>query len=124
MAGKVAAIDEELLQRPLGEISASQFLQVLGSMDQSSSDLVLLPDKKKYELWVDEAVIDKINVADLLEKIRGEKKKLELEKRTVIEHFKKYTEFEFDPEDLVTNPAIREQLVAEISTEVMRRLGR
>ena len=73
-------------------------------MDQSSSDLVLLPDKKKYELWVDEAVIDKINVADLLEKIRGEKKKLELEKRTIIEHYKKFAEFELNPEDLVINP--------------------
>lgn len=121
MATKRAAIDPDILDRPLGEISAADFVGALtGRLD--ARELTVLADKKKYELWVDETPIDKINVKDLVERIRGEKKKLELEKRPW-EYQKREIEFDFDPTKL-RDPVIREELVAEIVNEVVQRLGR
>lgn len=75
-----AAIDvEAALERPLGEISAAQFLQVLAHPKVSSASLGILADKKKYELWVEEGVIAKIPVGDIIRRVRAEKKKYELE---------------------------------------------
>ena len=36
-------------------------------------------DKKKFELWVEENPLPRITLGELLEKLRGEKKKVELE---------------------------------------------
>jgi hypothetical protein len=77
---RTAAIDPDaLMDRPLGEISAADFLQVLSNPRVRHPALAILPDKKKYELWVEEGPITKISVRELLERLKGEKKKLELE---------------------------------------------
>lgn len=123
MAERQAAIDKDIMKRPLGEVSAAEFLQVLNDSRLSSDVVALLPDKKKFELWVDEGGISKIPLGTLLEKIRGEKKKIELEKRLIVENFpKRMREFEVDPRHFM-DPHVREGLVEEIVTEVMRRVG-
>jgi hypothetical protein len=122
MAAKKAAVDPEVLGRPLGEISAAEFVGALSESRLAAHELTVLADKKKYELWVDETPIDKISVIDLLDAVRAEKKKLELEKRPW-EYFKRAVEFDFDPTRL-RDPVIREELVSEIADEVVKRLGR
>jgi hypothetical protein len=80
MARARAAIDpDRLMARPLGEISAAEFLQVLGHPSVRHPALAILPDKKKYELWIEEGPIVKISLGEFLERVKGEKKKLELE---------------------------------------------
>ena len=77
---RTAAIDPDaLMDRPLGEISAADFLQVLSHPSVRHPALAILPDKKKYELWVEEGPIVKIPVREFIERLKGEKKKLELE---------------------------------------------
>jgi hypothetical protein len=123
-AAKRAAIDQDVLDRPLGEISAVQLLDVLQQAKLSSEVMAILPDKKKYELWIDEGGVAKIPVGVIIERLKREKKKLELEKRFVIENFpKRYREFEIDPGTFI-DPVIREELVQEVVTEVMKRVGR
>lgn len=110
MARPRAAIDpDQLMKRPLGEISAAEFLQVLADPSVRHPALAILPDKKKYELWVEEEPIVKISVAEFLEKVKGEKKKIELE---VHPWFSK-----FPPVELEYG-----QLVEEIATVVEKRL--
>jgi hypothetical protein len=121
---RTAAISKDVLDRPLGELNAAEFLQALGTLRVPPQSLAILADKKKYELWIDEGTLPKVPVGELLEKLRGEKKKLELEKRLIIEDLpKRYTEFEFDPTRGI-DPVIREELVTEIVNEVVNRLGR
>lgn len=118
------AVDGDVLNRPLSEITAAQFLDVLQQARLSPDAMALLPDKKKYELWVDEGGLPKLSIGVLLEKLRREKKKLELEKRLVIEGFpKRFIEREIDPGDFI-DPAARDGLVQEIVGEVMKRVGR
>lgn len=119
-----AAISKDMLDRPLGELNAAEFLQALGTLRVPPQSLHILADKKKYELWIDEGTLPKLPVGELIDKLRGEKKKLELEKRLVIEDLpKRFSEFEFDPARGI-DPVIREELVTEIVTEVMNRMGR
>ena len=121
---RTAAISPDVLNRPLGELNAAEFLQALGTMRVPSQHLAILADKKKYELWIDEGNLPKIVVGELIEKLRGEKKKLELEKRLIVEDLpKRHTEYEFDPTRGI-DPVIREEMVTEIVNEVMNRLGR
>jgi hypothetical protein len=121
---RTAAISKDVLDRPLGELNAAEFLQALGTLRVPPESLAILADKKKYELWIDEGTLPKLPVGELVEKLRGEKKKLELEKRLIIEDLpKRYTEFEFDPTRGI-DPVIREELVTEIVNEVVNRLGR
>ena len=123
-AGMRPAIDREVLDRPLGEINAAEFLGVLHQAQLSADVMALLPDKKKYELWVDEGGTAKIPVGVLFERLRREKKKVELEKRLIVENFpKRRAEFEMRPEDFI-DPAVREQIVEQIVAEVQRRVGR
>lgn len=122
MATKRAAVDPDILDRPLGELSAADFVGALASARLAAPELAVLADKKKYELWVDETPIAKVPFKDLLDRVRGEKKKLELEKRPW-EYLKREVEFDFDPTRL-RDPVIREELVAEIANEVVQRLGR
>lgn len=118
------AVDGDMLDRPLGEISAAQFLDVLQHVRLSPDVMALLPDKKKYELWVDEGGVAKIPIGVLLDKMRREKKKIELEKRLLVENIpKRFVEREIDPGDFI-DPAAREGLVQEIVGEVMKRIGR
>jgi hypothetical protein len=81
MPGKArAAIDPDaLLDRSLSEISVADLIQAVSAGGLRDRSIVLLPDKKKYELWVDEGPILKLPLREVLEKLRGEKKKLELE---------------------------------------------
>ena len=81
MASKLtSAIDfEKTMHKSLGEISAAEFLELLQHPKLRVSQKVLLPDKKKYELWVEEGVISRIPIGVILEKLKGEKKKVELE---------------------------------------------
>ena len=74
-----AAIDlDGMMDRPLGELSAADFMQVLAH-PRVVAHASILADKKKYELWVEEGVITKIPLGEVLKKIRVEKKKAELE---------------------------------------------
>jgi hypothetical protein len=107
--GKAAITPDELLDRPLGDLSAAQFLQVLNHPKVSRADFQILADKKKYELWVEEDPILKINVGELLEKIKGEKKKVEKEIPDIIG-------------PVVNPPFERAELVEEIATLVELRM--
>lgn len=72
---------DELLARPLAELSAVELLDILRRDDIADrATIQLLPDKKKYELWVDEEPILRRSLGEVLKIIRVEKKKLELEK--------------------------------------------
>jgi hypothetical protein len=75
-----AAIDvDQILDRPLADISAADFIRALNHPRISHTLRPIIADKKKYELWVDEGGIGRIPLKELLEKLRGEKKKAELE---------------------------------------------
>ena len=77
---RYAAIDlDEIADRSLGDLSAVEFLQVLSHPKLTTTQRLTLADKKKYELWVEEGPILKVPIGEILAKLRGEKKKLELE---------------------------------------------
>jgi hypothetical protein len=85
---RYAAIDlDEVIGRPLGELSAIEFLQVLSHPKMGFSEVSILADKKKYELWVEEGPIAKLPIGEILAKLRGEKKKVEYELPPWIRHF-------------------------------------
>jgi hypothetical protein len=107
--GKAAISPDELLDRPLGDLSAAQFLQVLNHPRVSQVQFHALADKKKFELWVEEDPILKISVGELLEKIKGEKKKVEKEVPDIIG-------------PVVNPPFERAQLVEEIAALVEQRV--
>lgn len=111
MTGYKAAIDvDAALQKPLGEISAAQFLQVLAHPKVGGAKFGVFADKKKYELWVDEKDIFTTPVGDIIQRLRGEKKKVELE---IPNHVP------------IGDPAIdRAALVEELATRLAERLGR
>lgn len=75
---KRAAIDiDEVGEKQLGEISAADFLQALDAGDLS---ITLWPEKKKVEYWPEPENWEPVRVIDILDVLRKEKKKLELEK--------------------------------------------
>jgi hypothetical protein len=125
MPSKRAAIDpDEILSRSLAEISAADFVQLLvrDDVNVDSSALALLPDKKKYELWVDEEVVLKTPLSDLLVTLKTEKKKLELEKFP-IENLKLAVENVVDPGVQYLDPqGSRAMLVDQIANAVARKL--
>lgn len=123
MATKRAAIPADALDRPLGELNAAEFLTALEGARITAPELGILADKKKYELWVEETQVSKIPVRDLLERIRGEKKKLELEKSPRWEYVKRDVELEIDPRHLF-DPVVFGPLVEEIATQVANKLQR
>lgn len=74
-----AAVDvDAVLKRSLNDLSAADFIRVLGHRDFSGIG-VIIADKKKYELWIDEGPVFDVPLGEILDKIRGEKKKVELE---------------------------------------------
>jgi hypothetical protein len=74
-----AAIDvDALMKKSLNDISAADFIRLLGKRELAGIS-VILADKKKLELWVDEGPIFETPIEAVLDKIKGEKKKLELE---------------------------------------------
>jgi hypothetical protein len=78
---RTAAIElDQLMDTPLSKMSAADLIRVLNHRDLRADGLnVALADKKKVELWIDEGPIFDIPLEDLLERLRGEKKKIELE---------------------------------------------
>ena len=90
MAEKRAAIDvEKLMDSPLSQISAADFLTALSRDRVSVGYLVHWPEKKKYELFVEPENIGRLNVGSLIDILKGEKKKVELEKDLNSEIFRK-----------------------------------
>ena len=74
-----AAIDTDaLMKKSLNDISAADFIRILGRRELAGIS-VILADKKKLELWIDEGPVFEIPIEAVLEKIKGEKKKIELE---------------------------------------------
>lgn len=117
---RTAAIDPDaLMDRPLGEISAAEFLQVLSHPSVRHPALAILPDKKKYELWVEEGPIVKIPVGEFIERLKGEKKKLELE---VPPWFEKINPPLFDKGTFRGAELEYAQLVEEVANVVEERL--
>lgn len=75
---KKAAIPKDVLDKPLGQISAAELIETLSASREPQLGRILV-DKKKYELWVEENPLPRVSLRELLEKLRGEKKKVELE---------------------------------------------
>ena len=112
-----AALDiDALMDRPLGELSASEFLQVLRHPKLGFSGAAILADKKKYELWVEEDPILKIPIGEIIERIRGEKKKVEYEIPDIIGP-------RINPGDVLGRIDYG-RLVEDVAEEVARRLGK
>ena len=75
-----AAIDiDKIMDSPVGDLSAAEFLEVLNHPKCRDKCPGMISDKKKFELWIEETEVVKISVRELLGKLQGEKKKLELE---------------------------------------------
>jgi hypothetical protein len=112
-ARKAAISPDELGSTPLRQLDGEQFVQLLNHRDVSSY-ATIVSDKKKYELWVEEN-LGGITVADFLDKIRGEKKKIELEKFK-IENIvlKRVVEDPPDPRQWLVDPIVFEQIVERL----------
>ena len=109
-----AAIDvDKVLQKPLKDISAVELIHAL-SRDDLVSARPIISDKKKYELWIDETIVVNIPLADLLQRVKGEKKKLELEPQPGLQLE--------DPFGERPGPAV-DQLVSRIADAVEARLS-
>lgn len=108
---RAAVVPDEVLDRPLGDLSATEFLRVLNHSSVPAAHLPLLADKKKFELWVEEDNVLKLPIREVLERIKNEKKKVELE-----------VEDPVGP--IIRWPDERTRLVEEIATVVEARLRR
>lgn len=76
---KHAAIDlEEIRETPLAELTADRFLAALDE-EKVLNYLPYWPEKKKYELWVEPENIGRIPFERIIDIIKAEKKKTELE---------------------------------------------
>lgn len=79
-AEKKAAVDMDAIQdQTLDQIRASDFLAALNAGGLAAQHLAFWPEKKKLEYWTEPENLGKIRFKDIFEKIRVEKKKLELE---------------------------------------------
>jgi hypothetical protein len=88
LAERYSAIDiDEVMDRPLGDLSAVEFMQVLSHPKLEFSGRLILADKKKYELWIEEGPIIKLPIGEIIGKLRGEKKKVEYEVPPWFRHF-------------------------------------
>ena len=121
MPAKKAAIPaDEILSRSLSEISAADFLTLMTRDDLiDRSALTLLPDKKKYELWVDEDVVFKIPIGEIATRLKSEKLKMELELPDVLLD-KWRVERHIDP-DRFTIPDPREVAIENLARQAGRR---
>ncbi len=94
---------EELGSKTLDEISAADFISALGSNNLRLIEV--FPEKKKVELEI-EPPLGKIPVAILLDRLRGEKKKKELEfERTI---------------DLIRDPAFYDRFVKDVALQLKK----
>ena len=77
---KRAAIDLDVIKnKQLSEITAADFLAALDAGGLSARDLIIWPEKKKAELWVEPENFSRVRVGPVIEVILNEKKKAELE---------------------------------------------
>jgi hypothetical protein len=78
---KKASINfDEVAEKQLDQISASELLAALDAGGVSARNLAVWPEKKKVELWTEPENFSKMRVIDIINIIRNEKKKVELEK--------------------------------------------
>jgi hypothetical protein len=96
-----------LTNRNLGSISAADFLQALGTAG-GIGQIAVWPEKKKRELWAEPEGLSELKAVDVLNVVRGEKKKLELETH---------------PQASSLGSA-REELLDQLANEVAGRLGK
>ena len=116
---KPAFDPDTILSKSLDQVSASDLLQALQHGGIGIGHLTVWPEKKKYELWVEPENLGKVDVGRFLDIIRGEKKKVELEKYPGLEGWR-------DPLGAVINPPdIRlDQLADRVAHLVEARLRR
>lgn len=121
MAPKRAAIDlEKLMETPLSAISAADFLTAL-SQNGQVRHIIYWPEKKKYELWAEPEILPEINLGRFLDIIKGEKKKVELEKNPA-ENYKRVAEDILDPGERIMFDSLAERLSAvEASLNALQR---
>ncbi len=131
---KRAAFDE-MMNESLEKISAADLLDLMQERAEVAQAINMLPEKKKVELEV-EPVVPKLKLGDLVEKLRGEKKKVEYElgpgfafEPRVAQRFKHIPEwkkaaYEVDEPvyKLVINPADMESLLAGFEERLLVRL--
>jgi hypothetical protein len=116
---KPAFDPDAILSKSLDQVSASDLLQALQHGGMGIGHLTVWPEKKKYELWVEPENLGKVDVGRLLDIIRGEKKKVEIEKHPGLEGWR-------DPWGAVVNPPdLRlDQLADRVAQLVEARLRR
>jgi hypothetical protein len=119
---KAAISPDELGSTPLRDLNGEQFVQLLNHRDLASYASII-SDKKKYELWVEET-LSGITVGDFLDKLKGEKKKVELEKMKIEDIvLKRVVEDPPDPRRQFIDPVIFQEIVERLD-RVEERLGR
>ncbi|GJL53356.1 MAG: hypothetical protein NPIRA02_04880 [Nitrospirales bacterium] len=114
-----AAIDiDKVMDSPLRELNAAEFVEVLNHPKVKGKHSWIITDKKKYELWIEETEIVNITVGELIEKLRGEKKKVELEPFIDIGH-------RVFPGELIRESDVQfSRLVEDVARRVEERLGK
>ncbi|MGL4961042.1 MAG: hypothetical protein ACRC67_07400 [Inquilinus sp.] len=115
-----AAIDlDDIQEKPLGEVSAADFLSALSNSGVRGVTVMRVwPEKKKLELLLEPEFSSGLTVGRLVDRLT-EKKKYELEKAFPSEIHKRVgTEGEWvDPRQFIVDPV-------EIAREVARQLKR
>lgn len=108
---KKAAIDiDQIRKKDAHEVSAADFLAALEQANVSIQRLVGLPEKKKVELWVEPEDPPNITVGGIIDWIRTEKKKVELELPPDFENWQRIREARYN------------ELVARVARDVEARL--
>jgi hypothetical protein len=98
---KTPAFDPDAIRsKSLDQVSASDLLQALHHGGMGIGHLTVWPEKKKYELWVEPENLGKVDVGRLLDVLRGEKKKVELEKYPGLEGWRDSFGAVVNPPDL------------------------
>jgi hypothetical protein len=127
MAEKRAAIDvDAMLEKPLDQLSAADFVTVLTSSGASGLHLLRYwPEKKKYELFVEPENYGTVNIGVIFKGVR-EKKKYEIEKEVLPEDLRKPAgaEFELNFREVLVSPVVQEKLQEIVAKEVARQLRR
>jgi hypothetical protein len=122
---KRAAIDLDAIgEKQLSEISAADFLTALNAGGISAQvHHRIWPEKKKVELWAEPENLGGVKVGDLLNVIKAEKKKVELEKPPSTEIVKAVgVENVTNPRDLLRDPEFIGQVAREVANQL--RFGR
>ena len=122
---KRAAIDLDAIgEKKLSEISAADFLTALNAGGVSfQAQQRIWPEKKKVELWAEPENLGGVRAGDLLNALKVEKKKVELEKNPATEMVKPIgIENVTNPRDLLRDPDFIGQVAREVANQL--RFGR